>query len=77
MTLTKKEEKKLDILMGKQFDIEFDISSKVQTLVIAKWNAPTLKKDIEKYLKRRDKIYAQVGPLHEKSECDKKKKKIK
>ncbi len=58
--------------MGKQFDIEFDISSKVQTLVNAKWNAPTLKKDIEKYLKRRDKIYAKLCPLHAKSDSDKK-----
>jgi len=77
MTLTKKEEKRLDTLMGKQFDIEFDISEKVQTLVNAKWNAPTLMKDIEKYLKRRNKIYAKLGPLHAKADCDKKEKKKK
>ena len=63
--------------MTKQFDIEFDITEKVQTLVKAKWDAPKIVKDIERMIKRRDKIYAKLGPLHHKADCGKKEKKNK
>jgi len=72
MTLTESEEKTLDALMDKIFDLEFEIAEKIKTLIDAKWDAPTLMKDIEADIKQRDKIFEEAIPLHEKADYDKK-----
>ena len=68
MTLTKSEEKRLDALMDKQWDLEHSMLEKLETLIKTDWDAPKLQKELEKDMQKRCKIFEKTFPLFEKQE---------
>ena len=70
MTLTETEEKKLDALMDEQWDLEFNMLEKLETLIKTEWDAPKLQKELEKDIQKRCEINEKTFPLFEKQEED-------
>ena len=76
MALTAQEQKRLDALMSESMDIEFELIDGLRTIVAAKWDAPTLKKDVEEKLEQLNKLDEEKWPLFEKDDEGKKESKV-
>lgn len=61
-----------DTLYREYFDIEWQLYSKLYTLIEAKWDANILKKDIELLMKSYTLIRDEIEELEEKSKEEKK-----
>lgn len=60
--------KQEDNLYGELQDIQIDVFWKVQTLIDAKWDAPTLKTEIEQIVKHGHKILEEIDVLEKKGD---------
>ncbi len=69
MSATKNE--KLDSLFDDLSDLEYEVMTNIRYLIKAKWDSPTVKNDIEKLNKQRNKLWDEIELLEER---EKKKK---
>ncbi len=68
MTLTKEEEKELDTLMDEQWELDYHILEKLETLIKTDWDAPKLQKELQEDMEKKCKINEKTFPLFEKQE---------
>ena len=65
-----KTEQKHDQLMNENYEMEVEILDKLETLIKTKWDANTLKIEIEKLVKQRDKIWDEIFELDDKQNSE-------
>lgn len=65
-----KTEEKHNRLMDENYEIEVEIFAKLETLIDAKWDANTLKMEIEKLVKQRNKVWQEIFELDDKQNSE-------
>ena len=65
-----KTEQKHDQLMDENYEMEVEIFDKLETLIDAKWDANTLKLEIEKLVRQRNKVWGEIFELDDKQNSE-------
>ena len=65
-----KTEQKHDQLMDENYEMEVEIFDKLETLIDAKWDANTLKLEIEKLVRQRNKVWEEIFELDDKQDSE-------
>lgn len=56
MTPKEKKQRQEDALLLELGDVESDICNRIRNIVGAKWDAPSLQREVEGFMKQREKI---------------------
>ena len=56
MTPEKKKQRQEDALLLELGDVDTDIANRVRSIIGAKWDAPSLQREVEGFMNQRDKI---------------------
>ena len=56
MTPEEKKQRQEDALLLELGDVESDICNRIRNIVGAKWDAPSLQREVEGFMKQREKI---------------------